>query len=180
MSKEIYKLKYLKYKAKYLKLLGAGEEEGKKISHKSISMTTKPSDADQLIQESIESITKCINEKIKSISINYDAFCNKTSGGYYINIYDGHTQISHFSFHYVPRSLSEREKLNPLKSSWHYEIDRFDSYSSGKKTYNLYHDNKSIYQQYYFDHIDASNRDKQIMNILTDCTIMDVNLFQYK
>ena len=175
MSKEIYKLKYLKYKAKYLKLLGAGEEEGKKISHKSISMTTKPSDADRLIQESIESITKCINEKIKSISINYNAFCNKTSGGYYINIYDGSNKISHFSFHYVPKSFHERGRLNPSKSSWHYEIDSFDSYLSSKKTYNLYHENDSPFEQYYFDHTEASERDRKIMNILTECTAPFIN-----
>jgi hypothetical protein len=137
MSEEIYKLKYLKYKAKYLKLLGGMV---RRVSDGPISQP------DSLIANNFRSIVDCLNHMFKRpgvLKIPGLVVYAKTNnfGEYYFNLHTGEdprdnsTKVSHFTFHRIPRTEAQNQARNRRKSSWHYTID---AGADKGKVFNVY------------------------------------------
>jgi len=171
MSEEIYKLKYLKYKTKYFKLLAGGADE---ILERSI--TTSGIDADTVISIDTKGFVKLMNTKIKKIYPNYNIEDRKSkiTDDYFFNVFDGplpnnSNKISHFSFHKLPKTKLKNIKRSRKKSSWHYVIDQVIDPKDNKfidKVYNVYFefypDISNIIAKFIID-ADTPERDKVIM-----------------
>jgi hypothetical protein len=146
MSVEIYKLKYLKYKAKYLKLLGG---MGNPVPVLARTVTSGPiTDPNSLIGSNLESIVKCLNVMIsrsKDPTLQKLAVYYKSNnrGEYYLNLHasdkdiNDTTKVSHFSFHHIPTTEAQDLVRNKNISSWHYKID---AGSHKDQVFNLYFD----------------------------------------